>query len=163
MHIAVDLHASFVACAGGCVWRLLSSFVAMRREERECAARVSFSFGCDALRVNALSWAPCPVEGGMAGNFVAASWMDEGPLPLLPRVVGACSVRVAWWPRALAISLGCGNELGGDGGGCRLVVCELCGWACCLFLMFSALSRCIRCAPSLSLLLHCFPSVSLIS
>ncbi|RNC53975.1 hypothetical protein TcCL_ESM08641 [Trypanosoma cruzi] len=47
--------------------------------------------------------------------------------------------------------------------GCRLVVCELCGWACCLHLMLSALSRCIRCTPSLSLLLHSFPSGSRIS
>ncbi|PBJ73774.1 hypothetical protein TcG_06085 [Trypanosoma cruzi] len=47
--------------------------------------------------------------------------------------------------------------------GCRLVVCELCGWACCPLLMLSALSRCIRCTPSLSLLLHSFPSGSPIS
>ncbi|ESS61976.1 hypothetical protein TCDM_10382 [Trypanosoma cruzi Dm28c] len=47
--------------------------------------------------------------------------------------------------------------------GCRLVVCELCGWACCPLLMLSALSRCIRGAPSLSLLLHSFPSASPIS
>ncbi|RNC38712.1 hypothetical protein TcCL_NonESM12013 [Trypanosoma cruzi] len=58
-----------------------------------------FSSGCDALRVTALSWASCPIEGGMAGNFVATSWMDEVLLPLLPRVVGACSVCVVWWPR----------------------------------------------------------------
>ncbi|EAN96856.1 hypothetical protein TcYC6_0056020 [Trypanosoma cruzi] len=47
--------------------------------------------------------------------------------------------------------------------GCRLVVCELCGWACCPLLMLSALSRRIRCAPSLSLLLHSFSSVPQIS
>ncbi|EAN99553.1 hypothetical protein Tc00.1047053504081.70 [Trypanosoma cruzi] len=34
--------------------------------------------------------------------------------------------------------------------GCRLVVRELCGWACCPLRMSSALSRCIRGAPSLS-------------
>ncbi|ESS55332.1 hypothetical protein TCDM_13202 [Trypanosoma cruzi Dm28c] len=34
-HIAVGLNASFVACAGSCVWRLLSSSVAMRRSEEE--------------------------------------------------------------------------------------------------------------------------------
>ncbi|RNC36422.1 hypothetical protein TcCL_Unassigned00600, partial [Trypanosoma cruzi] len=40
--------------------------------------------------------------------------------------------------------------------GCCLVVCELCGWTCCPPLMLSALSRCIRDAPFLSLLFHSF-------
>ncbi|EAN98057.1 hypothetical protein Tc00.1047053506789.30 [Trypanosoma cruzi] len=82
----------------------------------------------------------------------------------------------------LSSPVGCGDELGEMlvdvfsscmvGGcwrcvpslrGCRLGVCELCGWACCPLRMLSALSRCIRCAPSLSLLLHSFSSVSRIS
>ncbi|RNC53863.1 hypothetical protein TcCL_ESM08754 [Trypanosoma cruzi] len=74
-------------------------------------------------------------------------------------------VWLLWWVLApcalcggrgfLPFPFGCGNELGGDGGGCFLVVCELCGWACCPLLMLSALSRRIRCAPSTSLLFHC--------
>ncbi|RNC54215.1 trans-sialidase [Trypanosoma cruzi] len=62
MHIAVDLNAPFVVHAGSCVWRLLSSSVAMRRreEESECAARVSFPAGVVhrlCLRcVDAVSW-----------------------------------------------------------------------------------------------------------
>ncbi|RNF02033.1 hypothetical protein TcG_12062, partial [Trypanosoma cruzi] len=82
-----------------------------------------------------------------------------------------CVVAAVFWP----FPWGCGNELGEMvvdvffscmvGGcwrcvpslrGCRLVVCELCGWACCPLLMLSALSRCIRCAPSLSLPFHSF-------
>ncbi|ESS55935.1 hypothetical protein TCDM_12569 [Trypanosoma cruzi Dm28c] len=47
LHIAVDLNAPFVVHAGSCVWRLLSFFVAMRRRERECAARVSFHAGVE--------------------------------------------------------------------------------------------------------------------
>ncbi|RNC32444.1 surface protease GP63 [Trypanosoma cruzi] len=94
MHIAVDLNAPFVVHAGSCVWRLLSSSVAMRRgRERERTPSL-ISCGCDAPRVAALSWAPCPIEGGMAGNFVAASWMDEGALARVAVVVGACSVCV---------------------------------------------------------------------
>ncbi|RNC56396.1 hypothetical protein TcCL_ESM06040, partial [Trypanosoma cruzi] len=83
-----------------------------------------------------------------------------------------CVVAAGFWP----FPWGCGNELGEMVvdvfsscmvGGCwrcvpslrgrRLVVCELCGWACCPLLMLSALSRCIRCAPSLSLSFHYFP------
>ncbi|RNC51781.1 surface protease GP63, partial [Trypanosoma cruzi] len=99
--------APFVVHAGSCVWRLLSSSVAMRRRGGEGVRTPSlFSCGCGAPRVTALSWAPCPIEGGMAGNFGAASWMDEGSLPLVTGVVGARSVCVVWWPRVLAISLG---------------------------------------------------------
>ncbi|RNC56277.1 hypothetical protein TcCL_ESM06210 [Trypanosoma cruzi] len=58
-----------------------------------------FSCGCGAPRVTALSWAPCPIEGRMAGNFGAASWMDEGSLLRVAGVVGARSVCVVWWPR----------------------------------------------------------------
>ncbi|ESS58861.1 hypothetical protein TCDM_12356 [Trypanosoma cruzi Dm28c] len=39
MHIAVDMNAPFVVHAGSCVWRLLSSSVAMRRGERERTPR----------------------------------------------------------------------------------------------------------------------------
>ncbi|PBJ78334.1 hypothetical protein BCY84_04779 [Trypanosoma cruzi cruzi] len=74
MHIAVDMNAPFVVHAGGCVWRLLSS-VAMRRRERERTPSL-FSCGWDAPRVTALSWAPCPIDGGMAGSFVPRDgWM----------------------------------------------------------------------------------------
>ncbi|RNC53734.1 surface protease GP63 [Trypanosoma cruzi] len=106
MRIAVDLNASFVVHAGSCVWRLLSSSVAMRRREEGEGVRSPRLFfrGCGAPRVTALSWAPCPIEGGMAGNFVAASWMDEGPLARVAGVVGARSVCVVWWPRGFAIS-----------------------------------------------------------
>ncbi|KAF5218150.1 hypothetical protein ECC02_008966 [Trypanosoma cruzi] len=66
-----------------------------------------------------------------------------------------------FWP----FPWGCSDELGGDGGGClflvhggwllalcaflrgcRLVVCELCGWACCPLLMLSALSLAVSAA-----------------
>ncbi|KAF8280537.1 hypothetical protein TcBrA4_0095840 [Trypanosoma cruzi] len=89
----------------------------------------------------------------MAGNFGAASWMDEVPLARVAVMVGARSVCVVWWPRAVGMSW---EEMVVDifsscmvGGcwrcvpslrGCRLVVCELCGWACCPLLMLSALS-----------------------
>ncbi|RNC52391.1 surface protease GP63 [Trypanosoma cruzi] len=107
MHIAVDLNASFAVHAGSCVWRLLSSSVAMRRREGEGVRSSSLlSCGCNAPRVTALSWAPCPTEGGMAGNFGAALWMDEGLLARVRCVVGARSVCVVWWPRGFAISLG---------------------------------------------------------
>ncbi|RNF02889.1 hypothetical protein TcG_11271, partial [Trypanosoma cruzi] len=114
----------------------------------------------------ALSWAPCSIERRMARNFFAASWMDEGSLARVAVVVAA-----VFWP----FPWGCSDELGEMvvdvfsscmvGGcwrcvpslcGCRLVVCGLCGWACCPLLMLSALSRCIRCTPSLSLLFHSF-------
>ncbi|RNC52450.1 surface protease GP63 [Trypanosoma cruzi] len=104
MHIAVDLNASFAVHAGSCVWRLLYSSVAMRRREEGVRSPSLFSCGCDAPRVTALSWALCPIEGGMAGNFVAASWIAEGPLARVAGVVGARSVCVVWWPRAFGIS-----------------------------------------------------------
>ncbi|EAN84339.1 hypothetical protein Tc00.1047053510015.10 [Trypanosoma cruzi] len=51
--------------------------------------------------------------------------------------------------------------------GLECVSCVVCGVrcmpGCCPLLMLSALSRCIRCAPSLSLLFHSFSSVSPIS
>ncbi|RNC41426.1 surface protease GP63 [Trypanosoma cruzi] len=182
MQIAVDLNASFAVHAGSCVWRLLSSSVAMMRREGVCTPSL-LSCGCFPPRVTALSWSPCPIDGGMAENFGAASWMDEGPLSRVAGVVGARSVCVVWWPRVfchfpLAVGMSW-EEMVVDvfsscmvGGcwrcvpflrGCRLVVCELCGWSCCPLRMLSALSLCIRCAPSLSLLLRSFSSVPPIS
>ncbi|RNC53974.1 surface protease GP63 [Trypanosoma cruzi] len=98
MHIAVYLNAPFVVHGGSCVWRLLSSSVAMRRREEGDGVRSPslFPCGCNALRVTALSWALCPIEGGMAGIFVPRrGWM---------RV--RLRVCVVWWPRVFAISLG---------------------------------------------------------
>ncbi|EAN88173.1 hypothetical protein Tc00.1047053506451.35 [Trypanosoma cruzi] len=106
----------------------------------------------------------------MAGNFVAASWTDEGSLARVAGVVAAVFLPFPW---------GCGDELGEmvvdvfsscmvDGcwrcvpslRGCRLVVCELCGWACCLSsccLLSLAVSAALRPPPSCSIP---FPSVS---
>ncbi|EAN90978.1 hypothetical protein Tc00.1047053506769.10 [Trypanosoma cruzi] len=81
----------------------------------------------------------------MAGNFghfsgaVAMSWEE-----MVVDIFSCCMVGGCW--RCVPFLRGC-----------CLVVCELCGWACCLLLMLSALSRCIRCTPSLSLLFHSFP------
>ncbi|KAF5219379.1 hypothetical protein ECC02_007617 [Trypanosoma cruzi] len=111
----------------------------------------------------------------MAGNFGAALWMDEG-LFAPCGWCGGCSLRVrcvvaagfchfplavemSWMETVVDIFSSC--MVGGcwrcvpSLRGCRLVVCELCGWACCL-LMLSALSRCILGAPSIFLLLHSF-------
>ncbi|PBJ68537.1 hypothetical protein BCY84_21442 [Trypanosoma cruzi cruzi] len=103
MHIAVDMNAPFVVHAGSCVWRLLSSSVAMRRrEERELTPSL-FSCGCDAPRVTALSWAPCPIDGGMAGSFVPRDgWMRV-------RLLRMCCVVAAGFlpfPWAVAMSWG---------------------------------------------------------
>ncbi|RNC40800.1 hypothetical protein TcCL_NonESM09701 [Trypanosoma cruzi] len=107
----------------------------------------------------------------MAGNFCAASWMDEGSLAPCALCGGRGVLPFPW---------GCGNELGEMvvdvfsscmvGGcwrcvpslrGCRLVVCGLCGWACCPLLILSALSLAVsavlRPSPSRSIL---FLSVS---
>ncbi|ESS60338.1 hypothetical protein TCDM_12139 [Trypanosoma cruzi Dm28c] len=46
MHIAVDMNAPFVVHAGICVWRLLSSSVAMRRREERERTPSLFSCGC---------------------------------------------------------------------------------------------------------------------
>ncbi|RNC39033.1 surface protease GP63 [Trypanosoma cruzi] len=89
MHIAVDLNASFAVHAGSCVWRLLSSSVAMRRMGKGVRSPRLLFCGCGAPRVTALSWAPCALCGG------------RGFLPF---------------------PVGCGNELGGDGGGCLLLM-----------------------------------------
>ncbi|PBJ79979.1 hypothetical protein TcG_11820 [Trypanosoma cruzi] len=148
MHIAVDLNACFAVHAGSCVWRLLSSSVAMRRRERERSPSL-FSCGCDAPRVTALSWAPSPIECGMAGNFGAASWMRVRLL----RVTGVVAAGFCHFPGAagmswevLVVDVFSSCMVGGcwrcvpSLRGCRLVVCELCGWACCSLLMLSALS-----------------------
>ncbi|EAN85572.1 hypothetical protein TcYC6_0001580 [Trypanosoma cruzi] len=53
MHIAVDLDASFVACAGGCGWLLLPPWASREGGERERAPRVTLpagvmrAVGCD--------------------------------------------------------------------------------------------------------------------
>ncbi|RNC54391.1 trans-sialidase, partial [Trypanosoma cruzi] len=56
---------SFAVHAGSCVWRLLSSSVAMRRREKECAPRVSFPAGVEH-RVWLVWWvlAPCALCSG---------------------------------------------------------------------------------------------------
>ncbi|RNC42063.1 mucin TcMUCII [Trypanosoma cruzi] len=51
MHVAVDLNASFAVHAGSCVWRLLSSSVAMRRREEGVRSPRHLSCGCGAPRV----------------------------------------------------------------------------------------------------------------
>ncbi|RNF01580.1 hypothetical protein TcG_11682 [Trypanosoma cruzi] len=148
-----DAHCSGFECLlfGAC-WQLRVAAVFFFRghEEKGEGARTPslFSCVCDAPRVTALSWAPSPIECGMAGNFGAASWMR---VRLLRVRCGGRGVLPFPW--------GCGNELGKMvvdvffscmvGGcwrcvpslrRCRLVVCELCGWACCPLLMLSALS-----------------------
>ncbi|RNC59179.1 hypothetical protein TcCL_ESM03248 [Trypanosoma cruzi] len=107
-----DAHCSGFECSfcSAC-WQLrVAAVVFFRGYEAKGGEGVRspsvFSCGCDAPRVAALSWAPCPIEGGMAGNFGAASWMDEGPLARVAGVVGARSVCVVWWPRVFDISLG---------------------------------------------------------
>ncbi|EAN87996.1 mucin-like glycoprotein [Trypanosoma cruzi] len=94
-----DAHCGGFECffCSAC-WQLRVAVVFFRGHEekgREGARTPRLiSCGCDAPRVTALSWAPCPTEGGMVGNFVAASWMDEGALARVAVVVGACSVCV---------------------------------------------------------------------
>ncbi|RNF17133.1 hypothetical protein TcG_06086 [Trypanosoma cruzi] len=74
-----DAHCSGFECSfcGAC-WQLRVAAVVFFRvhEEEKGGEGVRsprlFSCGCDAPRVTALSWAPCPIDGGMAGNFVAA-------------------------------------------------------------------------------------------
>ncbi|EAN87331.1 hypothetical protein Tc00.1047053508161.23 [Trypanosoma cruzi] len=110
---AQDAHCSGFECSfcSAC-WqlRVAAAFFFRGHEEKGGGEGVRspslFSCGCGAPCVAALSWAPCPIEGGMAGNFFAASWMDEGLLARVCCVVGARSVCVVWWPRVFAISLG---------------------------------------------------------
>ncbi|RNC46298.1 hypothetical protein TcCL_NonESM03976 [Trypanosoma cruzi] len=88
-----DAHCSGFGCffCSAC-WQLRVAVVFFRGHEEGGEGVRSpslFSCGCDAPRVTALSWAPCPTDGGMAGNFVAASWMDEGALSRVAVVVGA--------------------------------------------------------------------------
>ncbi|RNC32270.1 trans-sialidase [Trypanosoma cruzi] len=76
-----DAHCSGYECTfcGAC-WQLRVAAVVFFRGheeegERERSPRL-FSCGCDAPRVTALSWSPCPIDGGMAGNFVPRDgWM----------------------------------------------------------------------------------------
>ncbi|KAF5218823.1 hypothetical protein ECC02_008245 [Trypanosoma cruzi] len=103
----------------------------------------------------------------MAGNFGAASWMDEGSLARVAGVVGAgfchfpgavemswgrwwwMSSPPAWWVAAGVVCLRCVDAVSW---------CVNCAAgpaalsSCCLL----SLSRCIRCTPSLSLLFHSF-------
>ncbi|RNC38313.1 retrotransposon hot spot (RHS) protein [Trypanosoma cruzi] len=53
--------------------------------------------------MTALSWASNSIVGGMTGNVVAASWLDEDPLPRVALWVIASSVCVVCWLR------GCGR------------------------------------------------------
>ncbi|RNC41205.1 hypothetical protein TcCL_NonESM09247, partial [Trypanosoma cruzi] len=104
-----DAHCSGYECSfcSAC-WQLRVAAVVFFRGHEEKGGEGTrtpslFSRGCDAPRVTALSWAPCPVEGGMAGNFVAASWTDEGSLARVAGVVAAVFLPFPW---------GCGDELG---------------------------------------------------
>ncbi|RNE95838.1 surface protease GP63 [Trypanosoma cruzi] len=96
-----DAHFSGFECffCSAC-WQLRVAAVFFRGHEGNGGEGVQsprlISCGCGAPRVTALSWAPHPIDGGMAGNFVAASWMDEGPLARVAGVVGARSVCVVW-------------------------------------------------------------------
>ncbi|RNC52923.1 hypothetical protein TcCL_ESM09790 [Trypanosoma cruzi] len=165
------MHTQDAHCSGfGCVfcsacWQLrVAAVVFFRGHEEKGGEGVRspslLSCGCGAPRVTALSWASCPIEGGMAGNFGAALWMDDG-LFAPCGWCGGCSLRVRCVVAAgfchfpLAVGMGWENMVvdffsscmvGGCWRcvpflcGCRLVVCGLCGWACCLLLMLSALS-----------------------
>ncbi|RNC51300.1 hypothetical protein TcCL_ESM11592 [Trypanosoma cruzi] len=90
-----DAHCSGFECSfcSAC-WQLrVAAVVSFRGHEAKggegaCSPSL-LSCGCGAPRVTALSWAPCPIEGGMAGNFGAASWMDEGSLARVCCVVAA--------------------------------------------------------------------------
>ncbi|RNC57629.1 hypothetical protein TcCL_ESM04743 [Trypanosoma cruzi] len=90
-----DAHCSGFECSfcGACWQLLVAAVVFFRGYDEKGAEGVRspslFSCGCGAPRVTALSWAPCPIEGGMAGNFGAASWMDEGSLARVAGVVAA--------------------------------------------------------------------------
>ncbi|RNC31745.1 hypothetical protein TcCL_Unassigned05721, partial [Trypanosoma cruzi] len=169
-----DAHCSGYECTfcSAC-WQLRVAAVVFFRGheeegERERSPRL-FSCGCDASRVTALSWAPCPIDGGMAGNLVPRDGWMRVRLLRVRCVVAAGFLPFPW---------GCGNELGEMvvdvfsscmvGGcwrcvpslrGCRLVVCELCGWVCCPLLMLSALSLYPRCSVPLPLVPF-FPSGS---
>ncbi|RNC50972.1 hypothetical protein TcCL_ESM11957 [Trypanosoma cruzi] len=171
---AQDAHCSGFECSfcSAC-WqlRVAAAFFFRGHEEKGGGEGVRsaslFSCGCGAPCVAALSWAPCPIEGGMAGNFFAASWMDEGLLARVCCVVAAgfchfpgavemswgrwwwMSSPPAWWVAAGVVCLPCVDAVS------CFVNCAAGPAAlpsCCLL----SLSRCIRCAPSLSLLFHSF-------
>ncbi|RNF07751.1 surface protease GP63 [Trypanosoma cruzi] len=97
MHISVDLNASFAVHAGSCVWRLLSSSVAMRRRVNEGSAQPAslflrvWSTACGCVELGSVShW------GRDGWKFFCRVMMDEGPLAALAGVVGARSVCVVW-------------------------------------------------------------------
>ncbi|ESS55780.1 hypothetical protein TCDM_12729 [Trypanosoma cruzi Dm28c] len=71
-----------------------------------------FSCGCGAPRVTALSWAPCPIEGGMAGNFVPRhGWMRLCfPFCFVWWVLAPCTLRGG--RGVLPFPWGSRNELG---------------------------------------------------
>ncbi|PBJ77525.1 hypothetical protein BCY84_06251 [Trypanosoma cruzi cruzi] len=91
MHIAVDLNASFCSAC----WQLRVAAVVFRGHEEKGGGERErtpslLSCVCDAPRVTALSWAPCPIDGGMAGNIVPRDgWMR----------VRLLIVWLVWWLR----------------------------------------------------------------
>ncbi|KAF5215173.1 hypothetical protein ECC02_012155 [Trypanosoma cruzi] len=105
-----DAHCSGFECSfcSAC-WqlRVAAAFFFRGHEEKGGGEGVRspslFSCGCGAPCVAALSWAPCPIEGGMAGNFGAASWMDEG---LLARVRCVVAAGFCHFPGAVEMSWG---------------------------------------------------------
>ncbi|RNC45036.1 trans-sialidase [Trypanosoma cruzi] len=100
-------------CSGfGCFfcsvcWRLrvaAASFRGHEGKEGGEGAHTASQFCCwrDAPPATYLSWALNPSVGVMAGNFVAASWLGEDPLPRVALWTIACSVCVVLaaglWP-----------------------------------------------------------------
>ncbi|KAF5217907.1 hypothetical protein ECC02_009197 [Trypanosoma cruzi] len=109
------MHPQNAHCSGfGCFfcsvcWRLrvaAASSVGMKGRRRE-GARTASHFCCwrAAPPVTSLSWAPNPIVGVMAGNFVATSWLGEDPLPRVALWVIARSVCAVCWQRAVAVCL----------------------------------------------------------
>ncbi|RNC51407.1 trans-sialidase, partial [Trypanosoma cruzi] len=101
-----NTHCSGFGCLffSACWWPPPPSVGMERGEERGSSHRESLSCRRDAPPMTALSRAPNPIVGGMAGNFIAASRMDKESLLRLALWVIACSVCVLYWLRALAIS-----------------------------------------------------------
>ncbi|PBJ77661.1 hypothetical protein BCY84_05994 [Trypanosoma cruzi cruzi] len=125
MHIAVDMNAPFVVHAGSCVWRLLSSSVAMRRREERERTPSLFSCGCDAPRVTALSWASCPIECGMAGNSVPRDgWMRVRLL----RVRCVVAAGFGHFPGAVGMSWGRWWWMSSSPAWWLLALCALLAW-----------------------------------
>ncbi|KAF5220132.1 hypothetical protein ECC02_006930 [Trypanosoma cruzi] len=107
-----DAHCSGYECSfcSAC-WQLrVAAVFFFRGHEEKGGGSVqpeSLSCGCDAPRVTALSWTPCPIEGGMAGNFLPRhGWM---------RV--RLRVWLLWWvlaPCALSGVAGIPGHVSGD-------------------------------------------------